>query len=54
LYLSLFIFGMPCQCAPAILLLAASGMSDKKWQEIIPALELKCPEEGAQSVVKFR
>jgi hypothetical protein len=42
------------EMSPAILLLAASGMSDNKQQEIIPALELKCPEEGIQSIVEFR
>jgi hypothetical protein len=32
---------------PAILLLATPGMSYDKQRKIIPALELKCPEEGA-------
>jgi hypothetical protein len=29
-------------------------MSDNKQQEIIPALEFKCPEEGTQSIREFR
>jgi hypothetical protein len=37
----------------AILLLAASGMSDNEQQEIVPALELKVPEKGTQGIVEF-
>jgi hypothetical protein len=44
----------PPRKAVGILLLAASGMSDNKQREIIPALELKCPKKSTQSIVEFR
>jgi hypothetical protein len=37
----------------AILLLAASGMSDNKKQKIFPCLKLKSPEKGARRVIEF-
>jgi hypothetical protein len=37
----------------AVLLLAALGMGDNKKQQMVPALERKCPEKGTQSVVEF-
>jgi hypothetical protein len=44
---------MTSGCPSAILLLAASGMSDNEQQEIVPALELKGPEKGTQGIVEF-
>jgi hypothetical protein len=43
----------PCNWGAAILLLAASGVSNNKKQKIFPGLKLKSPEEGAQGVIGF-
>jgi hypothetical protein len=52
-FIFLVLFSPGSTANSAILLLAASGMSDNKQQEIVPALEVKCPEEGAQRMVEF-
>jgi hypothetical protein len=53
LFFRFILYALALCIYPAILLLAASGVSDNKKQKIFPAWKLKSPEKGAQGLIEF-